>query len=937
MTPLSPFEAHWPAISALLDEALGLPAPERAGWLDGLAGERASHREALRALLVHQAEVETDDFLNALPQMDTADAASPLSRPAAGSSVGAYRLIEEIGQGGMGTVWLAERADGLMNRRVALKLPRIVWGEAFAERLAREREILATLEHEHIARLYDAGIDAHGRPFLAMELIAGEPIDVFCRERQLPLAERIDLLLQVMAAVAHAHARLVVHRDLKPNNILVSADARVSLLDFGIAKLLEGELSEETTLTRAGGHALTPDYASPEQIRGEPLGTASDIYSLAVVAYELLAGGRPYRLKHANAAELAQAIAEAKVPLVSEAAVDKALRRQLQGDLDAILNKALKTRPDERYVSMDAFAQDLQHWRDGKPVQARPDSLAYRTAKFAGRYRLQVAAGSVVAAALVAGATIALWQAHKATIEAQRAQLANRFVANLFAQNDPDASQGRQLTGAEMLQTGAEKLDTEFKDQPEALADLHLLVGKIYVSMSLPDEARKHLDSALTLFRRLGDTPSALDVLAARGEVAALDGDAVKERQLAQAGIDEAQRYAGDQNRWHAAFSALLAEAAWTEGRFDEAERGFVDTLRREAKLHGERSKEWLDAQDKLALVYIQTGRLVQAREALAQADRIGSTTPGVPTSRLLGISYDLALLRGMLGDLVGEEADLRRVVPSFERHLGPLHRETLNNKSEWSRVLAELGRYDAALTLSREVLRLLPQSHVSEDVQPVLRSIAAWVHWSAGHTAEGLPIALEADRYFQSSAGALRWSAVVSKRVAGDLLLAADRSPEALSMLQRAATGGAALKGAQQSPRYARVLMSLGLAYRANHQLASAESTMTQACSIQTAVMGSDQSPPLRCQAFLAWIRAERASGADTAGALAALSAARLAVERSLPPEHPLGAELLEAQAELLDASGKAIDARPLHAAAQQRYRAAVGADLPHGLTLLH
>ena len=219
MTPLSPFEAHWPAISALLDEALSLPVPERAGWLESLAGEQSLHRETLRALLAHQADVETDDFLNVLPKLDIADVKASAGRPAAGDSVGAYRLIAEIGQGGMGTVWLAERADGLMNRRVALKLPRIVWGEAFAERLAREREILATLEHEHIARLYDAGIDAQGRPFLAMEYVDGEPIDVFCRERQLPLAERIDLLLQVMAAVAHAHARLVVHRDLKPNNV----------------------------------------------------------------------------------------------------------------------------------------------------------------------------------------------------------------------------------------------------------------------------------------------------------------------------------------------------------------------------------------------------------------------------------------------------------------------------------------------------------------------------------------------------------------------------------------------------------------------------------------------------------------------------------------------------------------------------------------------
>jgi len=226
MTPLSQFEAHWPAISALLDEALNLSAPERTSWLESLVGEQSLHRETLRALLAHLADVETDDFLNVLPTLDIADVKPAAGGPAAGDSVGAYGLIEQIGQGGMGTVWLAERADGLMNRRVALKLPRIVWGDSFAERLAREREILATLEHEHIARLYDAGIDAHGRPFLAMEYVDGEPIDAYCRTHALPVRERVALLLQVMAAVSHAHSRLIVHRDLKPSNILVTGMRR---------------------------------------------------------------------------------------------------------------------------------------------------------------------------------------------------------------------------------------------------------------------------------------------------------------------------------------------------------------------------------------------------------------------------------------------------------------------------------------------------------------------------------------------------------------------------------------------------------------------------------------------------------------------------------------------------------------------------------------
>ena len=423
MTPLSPFEAHWPAISALLDEALSLPAPERAGWLESLAGEQSLHRATLRALLAHQADVETDDFLNVLPKLDIADDKASIGGPATGDSVGAYRLIEQIGQGGMGTVWLAERTDGMMNRRVALKLPRIVWGDSFTERLAREREILATLEHEHIARLYDAGIDAHGRPFLAMEYVDGEPIDAYCRTHALPVRERIKLLLQVMAAVSHAHSRLVVHRDLKPSNILVTGEAKVKLLDFGIAKLLEGDSTLRTALTELSGRALTLDYASPEQIRGEPLGTASDVYSMAVVAYELLAQARPYRLKRGSAAELEEAIAAVEPVLASDAAPSKSLRQQLHGDVDAILHRGLKKSIAERYPTIDAFAQDLGRYLRGETVQARPDSAGYRAGKFMQRHRLGMAMGAALALSVVAGSGFSMWQAHVARQQERRAAM----------------------------------------------------------------------------------------------------------------------------------------------------------------------------------------------------------------------------------------------------------------------------------------------------------------------------------------------------------------------------------------------------------------------------------------------------------------------------------------------------------------------------------
>ncbi|MCE4556680.1 serine/threonine-protein kinase [Roseateles cellulosilyticus] len=421
MTPLSRIAEQWSAVDGLLDEALALAPRARDDWLATLSGEAALHRETLRALLATQARLETDDFLHTLPPLRPPAALLAGAEPRAGELVGPYRLIRELGRGGMGLVWLAERHDGLAARHVALKLPRLAWGQGLAERLAREREILAGLEHEHIARLYDAGVDAQGRPFIAMQYVEGEPIDAYCRRHRLPAVARIGLLLQAMAAVAHAHARLVVHRDLKPGNVLVDADGCVTLLDFGLAKLIDGEQAGATAVTEFAGRALTPNYASPEQIRGEPLGTASDVYSLGVLAFELLTEAKPYRLSRGTAAELEEAIMRAEPPRASDAATDPALKKALRGDLDAILARALKKAVAGRYAGVDAFADDLQRHLRGEPVLARPDGAGYRLAKFVGRHRLAVGLGVALTLTVLAGSGVSLWQAHVARLQEQRA------------------------------------------------------------------------------------------------------------------------------------------------------------------------------------------------------------------------------------------------------------------------------------------------------------------------------------------------------------------------------------------------------------------------------------------------------------------------------------------------------------------------------------
>ena len=306
-------ENEWRSLSGLLDEALDLPVEARDGWVEGLAEQHAALKPTLRELLAKQAMIETLDFLGDAPKFAGLDLARRNAVGAvsllAGSTVGSYRLIRQLGQGGMGTVWLAERTDDLIKRPVALKLPHSsLYDQHLAERFARERDILAALAHRNIARLYDAGVSMSGQPFLALEYVKGMSLTSFCDLRQLSIRERITLFSQVLRAVQYAHTHLVIHRDLKPSNILVTAEGEVQLLDFGVAKLIATGEAKESELTLLGGRALTPDYASPEQVTGQAISTASDIYSLGVILYELLTAQRPYRLKRDSRGALEEAI-----------------------------------------------------------------------------------------------------------------------------------------------------------------------------------------------------------------------------------------------------------------------------------------------------------------------------------------------------------------------------------------------------------------------------------------------------------------------------------------------------------------------------------------------------------------------------------------------------------------------------------------------------
>jgi eukaryotic-like serine/threonine-protein kinase len=472
---------QWTVVSKLLDTALDLPTHERQVWLDGLDARYADLKPVLIDLLANQERLDQSELVTpggASVRPETADSLDVESL-ASGQLVGAYRLQKEIGRGGMAHVWLAERADGTFERQVALKLPHLNHTRRdLIARFMRERNILAPLEHPNIARLYDAGVSAEGMPYLAMEYVEGQTITQYATEKNLDVPARLKLFLQVLDAVQFAHEHLVIHRDLKPSNILVTNQAQVRLLDFGIAKLLDQDrLTNETELTQVVGRALTLDYASPEQVRGESLTTASDVYSLGVILYELLTGERPYRLKLTTPAQLEQAIVESE-PTAPSARImldatkenrDHAKRRAkiLTGDLDTIVMKALQKKSAARYGSASELALELKRYLAYEPIQAKPDSGWYSFKKFVRRNRLAVAGSTALVVSLAVGLVGTLWQANRAQHETERASSeASAKERESERANRAAIEAQRQALAAEQQRARAEAL---LKDTQDAL------------------------------------------------------------------------------------------------------------------------------------------------------------------------------------------------------------------------------------------------------------------------------------------------------------------------------------------------------------------------------------------------------------------------------------------------------------------------------------
>jgi len=705
---------QWRVLRPYIEKGLEMTDDERVTWLSSLNAQNPVLSAQLASLLEEHSVLAKAGFLE-----------NSLTAPwgavgLAGQAIGPYSLISQIGQGGMGSVWLAERSDGRFERRVAVKFLNIALaGRGGEDRFKREGSILGRLSHKHIAELVDAGVLSSGPPYLVLEYVEGDHIDRYCDERRLDVEARLLLFLDVAGAVAHAHANLIVHRDLKPSNVLVSKDGRVKLLDFGIAKLLEGEGQggAATSLTIEGGRAMTPEYAAPEQVTGAPVTTATDVYALGVLLYVLLTGQHPAGSGSHSPVELVKAIVDIEPrrlsDIVTSAKADEEivagnaarrtttpdkLCRLLRGDLDTIVAKALKKEPVERYASVTALADDLARYLKHEPISARPDTFAYRGAKFVRRNRTAVALATMVVMATVAGIAGTLLQAR--TTRAQR-DFAFRQLEQSEAVNDLNsfllsdaAPSGKPFTVNELLERARHIVERQHGNKASRV-ELLISIGQQYNTQDEDARARPVIEEAYRISRGLTDRSTRAQASCVLGNVLSRADDPKRAEALIQEGLRELPnepQYALDRVSCLLQGSAVARNTGEVQqgiARVQEAQR----TLQ-QAPFDPEMRK--LRVFMDLAEAYREAADLPQAIDAFKEAS-VQLTVLGRDDTETAGTLFNnWALALKQIGRPLEAEQLLRRAIDvsradQSEQGVSPM---LLNN---YASVLDDLARFDEA------------------------------------------------------------------------------------------------------------------------------------------------------------------------------------------------------------------------------------------------
>ena len=882
-------------------------APE-ALW-DALLSERCGDDADLAARVRSLLEADRaagDTFLEGHALGPVAEGIAP------GTRIGVYRIRDMLGHGGMGAVYLAERDDDQFHKRVALKIIRPGMNtRAILERFRAERQILAGLDHPRIARLLDGGVTPDGIPYFAMEYVDGMPIDVWCDHHRLGLRERLELFRSVCAAVQHAHRNLVVHRDIKPGNILVDASGEPRLLDFGIAKLIDPE--DEPGMAGATAthlRLMTPEYASPEQVTGAPITTATDVYSLGVLLFQLLTGRLPYRLNSRAPREIERIICET-VPQRPSIAVTgsagesaagrrphgmrpESLRRHLSGDIDTIVLMALRKEPHRRYGSVELFSEDIRRHLEGLPVRARPDTTTYRLGKFVTRHRIPVAAAILVLLSLLMGIVATAWQAGVAAAERDRARLAARkaaqvtdFMIDLFALSNPKENAADSLTAGEILRRGAARIATELDDQPEVRATMANVIGQVYMEMGELDSAAVFVERALSVRRDLypeghGDLAASYQT---RGNLAA------------------------------------------HQGRYDDAEADLRAALAMHRAEFGDIHPRVADNLVDLAGLLLEKGDDTAAEALHRQALTIRERAPDSDPRSIAESANALALALKRQGRYAEAEPLYRRALTLREAAFGPDHYWVANSAHNLAALLQSLGRYDEAEDLYLRSLAIVRKrmGDTHPELATDLNSMAVFYFLQGrygdaeGHFREALSI-------WRPALGDSHPHVATGINNLGLTLMNLERFEEAGSLLEEAL----AIRRRILGTAHPHVANSLGNVARLAHlrgDLAGAERDFRRSLTLYESASGPDHPNVARTAANLAALLLDRG---DPAEAEALYERALAIWTERVGDTHPNVAGALSGMGRVRAAQKRPEDAAVLFRRALTIYETALGADHP-------